>query len=120
MVYFDGEGYFYVVDRVKDMFISGGENVYPREIEKLLEQHPKVAQVQVIGVSDSKWGEVGRAVIVLKSGQKATEEEIMSFCEGKLAKFKTPKSVAFIDSFNPYISGAGKILKRRLKEDFGQ
>lgn len=119
MVYYDDEGYFFVVDRVKDMFISGGENVYPREIERLLEQHPKIAQVQVIGVSDSKWGEVGRAVVVLKSGQEANEEEIISFCEGKLAKFKTPKSVVFIDSFGPYISGAGKILKRRLKEDFG-
>ncbi|MFW9804397.1 MAG: AMP-binding protein [Candidatus Thorarchaeota archaeon] len=120
MVYYDDEGYFFVVDRVKDMFISGGENVYPREIEKLLEQHPKIAQVQVIGVSDSKWGEVGRAVVVLKTGAEATEEEIISFCEGKLAKFKTPKSVVFIDGFASYISGAGKILKRRLKEDFGQ
>jgi fatty-acyl-CoA synthase len=120
MVYYDDEGYFFVVDRVKDMFISGGENVYPREIERLLEQHPKIAQVQVIGVSDSKWGEVGRAVVVLKSEQDATEEEIISFCEGKLAKFKTPKSAVFIESFTPYISGVGKILKRRLKEDFGQ
>ncbi|MFW9887836.1 MAG: AMP-binding protein [Candidatus Thorarchaeota archaeon] len=120
MVYYDDEGYYFVVDRVKDMFISGGENVYPREIEKLLEQHPKVAEVQVIGVSDSKWGEVGRALVVLKTGVEATEEEIISFCEGNLAKFKTPKSVVFIDSFTPYISGAGKILKRRLKEDFGK
>ncbi|MHA2024480.1 MAG: AMP-binding protein [Candidatus Thorarchaeota archaeon] len=119
MVYFDDEGYYYVVDRVKDMFITGGENVYPREIEKLLEQHSKIAQVQVIGVSDTKWGEVGRAIIVLKSEQEASEEEILEFCEGKLAKFKIPKSVRFTDSFNPYISGAGKILKRRLREDFG-
>ncbi|MFX1253921.1 MAG: AMP-binding protein [Promethearchaeota archaeon] len=120
MVYFDEEGYFYVVDRVKDMFISGGENVYPREIEKLLEQHPKIAQVQVIGVTHSKWGEVGRAIVVLKSGKEATEKEIIDFCKGKLAKFKIPKSVTFVDSFTPYISGAGKILKRKLREDFGQ
>ena len=120
MVYFDDEGYYYVVDRVKDMFISGGENVYPREIEKLLEQYPKIAQVQVIGVPDSKWGEVGRAIVVLKSGQDASEEEIIDFCDGKLARFKIPKSVRFADSFTPYISGAGKILKRELRKDFGE
>jgi fatty-acyl-CoA synthase len=119
MVYFDAEGYYYVVDRIKDMFISGGENVYPREIERILEQHPKIAEVQVIGVSDLKWGEVGRAIVVIKSGEKATEDEIISFCKGKLAGFKIPKSVVFIDSFAPYISGAGKILKREVKKDFG-
>ena len=120
MVYFDDEGYYYVVDRVKDMFISGGENVYPREIENVLEEHPKIAQVQVIGVPDAKWGEVGLAIVVLKQDQAASEEEILSYCVGKLAKFKIPKSVRFADSFTPYISGAGKILKRRLREDFGQ
>jgi fatty-acyl-CoA synthase len=120
MVYFDDEGYYYVVDRVKDMFISGSENVYPREIEKILEEHPKIAQVQVIGITNPKWGEVGRAIIVLKPDQAASEEEILSFCAGKLARFKIPKSVRFADSFTPYISGAGKILKRRLREDFGQ
>jgi fatty-acyl-CoA synthase len=120
MVYFDTEGYYYVVDRVKDMFISGGENVYPKEIERILEQHPKIAQVQVIGVADPKWGEVGRAVVILKSGEDASEDEIINFCKGKLANFKIPKSVVFTDSFAPYISGAGKILKRELKKDFGQ
>ena len=120
MVYFDHEGYYYVVDRVKDMFISGGENVYPREIEKVLEEHPKIAEVQVIGVPDPKWGEVGRAIVVLKPGQKASEQEILDFCIDKLAKFKIPKSVVYVDSFTPYISGAGKILKRRLREDFGK
>ena len=119
MVYFDDEGYYFVVDRVKDMFISGGENVYPREIEKLLEDHPKIAQVQVIGVPDAKWGEIGKAIVILKEGEEATEEEIIEFCKGKLAKFKIPKSVAFTDSFAPYISGAGKILKRQLRKDFG-
>ncbi|MFX1484377.1 MAG: AMP-binding protein [Promethearchaeota archaeon] len=119
MVYFDDEGYYYVVDRVKDMFISGGENIYPREIEKVLEEHPKIAQVQVIGVPDSKWGEVGCAIVVLKENEEATEEEILDFCKGRLAKFKIPKSARFTESFAPYISGAGKILKRRLREDFG-
>ncbi len=120
MVYYDDEGYYYVVDRVKDMFISGAENVYPREIEQVLEQHPQIAQVQVIGVPDSKWGEVGRAIVVLKPEQEVSEKEIIDFCTGKLAKFKIPKSVRFIDSFSEYISGAGKILKRKLKEDYGQ
>lgn len=120
MVYFDEEGYYYVVDRVKDMFISGGENVYPREIEKVLEQHPKIAEVQVIGVPDLKWGEVGRAIVVLKPGQEATEMEIIDFCKDKLAKFKIPKSVVYIDNFTLYISGAGKILKRKLQQDYGQ
>ncbi|MBS3793730.1 MAG: long-chain fatty acid--CoA ligase [Candidatus Thorarchaeota archaeon] len=120
IVYFDEEGFFYVVDRLKDMFISGGENVYPREIEKLLEEHPKVAEVQVIGVPHPKWGEVGRALVVQESGGDVTENEILNFCKGKLAKFKIPKSVVFVESFEPYISGAGKILKRKLREDFGQ
>ena len=119
MVYFDDDGYYFVVDRVKDMFISGGENVYPREIEKVLEEHPKIAQVQVIGIPDPKWGEVGRAIVILKKGQETTEDEIIEFCKGKLARFKIPKSVVFTESFTKYISGAGKILKRELKKDFG-
>ncbi|TFF91100.1 long-chain fatty acid--CoA ligase, partial [Candidatus Thorarchaeota archaeon] len=120
MVRFDDEGYYFVVDRVKDMFISGGENVYPREIENVLEGHPKVAQVQVIGVPDPKWGEVGRAIVVLERGEESSEEDILEYCRGKLAKFKIPKSVRFIDSFDSYISGAGKILKRQLREEFGE
>ncbi len=120
MVRVDEEGYYYVVDRTKDMFISGGENVYPREIEHILEQHPKVSQVQVIGVPHSKWGETGRAIVVLKHNQAALEEEILNFCQGKLAKFKIPQSVVFINNFTPFISGAGKILKRKLKDQYGQ
>lgn len=75
--------------------------------------------MQVIGVPDEKWGEVGKAIVILKEGEEATEDEIIEFCRGKLAKFKIPKSVAFTDSFAPYISGAGKILKRQLRKDFG-
>jgi fatty-acyl-CoA synthase len=119
IVRYDSEGYFYVLDRTKDMFISGGENVYPREIERIFEEHSKVAQIQVIGVPHDRWGETGRAIIVLKPGTSSTEQEMLEFCRGKLAKYKLPKSVVFIESLTPYISGAGKILKRRLMEDYG-
>ena len=115
----DEEGYFFIVDRLKDMFISGGENVYPTEIEKVLQEHPKVAQVQVIAVPDEKWGQVGRALVVVKQGKEVSEEELINYCKENLAKFKVPKSVKFVDGFTNYISAAGKILKRKLVEDYG-
>jgi len=113
---YDDEGYFFIVDRKKDMFISGGENVYPAEIEKVLYQHPSVHMCAVIGLPDEKWGEVGKACVVLKPGATATEEELLKFMAGRLARFKVPKSVAFLDALP--ISAAGKILKRELKEQF--
>jgi fatty-acyl-CoA synthase len=113
---YDEEGYFFIVDRKKDMFISGGENVYPAEIEKALYQHPSVHMCAVIGLPDEKWGEVGMACVVLKPGVTATEEELLNFMADRLAKFKVPKSVAFMDGLP--ISAAGKILKRELKEQF--
>ncbi|UCE12765.1 MAG: AMP-binding protein [Candidatus Heimdallarchaeota archaeon] len=119
LVRVDEEGYYYVIDRTKDMFISGGENVYPREIENILEEHPLIDQIQIIGVPHHKWGETGRAIIVLNDNAVLTEDEVIDFCQGKLAKFKLPKSVVFIDSFIPYTSGVGKILKRSLKEKYG-
>ncbi|MBI5934373.1 MAG: long-chain fatty acid--CoA ligase [Chloroflexi bacterium] len=112
----DDEGYFYIVDRKKDMFISGGENVYPAEIEKVLYQHPAVHMCAVIGLPDAKWGEVGKTCIVLKPGQIATEEELLKFMKERLAKYKIPKSVSFMEALP--ISAAGKILKRELKEKF--
>lgn len=115
----DEEGYFFVLDRIKDMFISGGENVYPREIEKVLENHPSIIQAQIIGLPDEKWGEVGKALVVLKEGQIMSEDELISYCASKLAKFKVPKSVVFVDNFNDFISGAGKILKRELAKKYG-
>ena len=115
----DEEGYFFVVDRLKDMFISGGENVYPREIEKVLQEHPSVAQVQVIAIPDEKWGQVGRALVVLKPETNTSEEKLIEYCKNNLAKFKVPKSVKFVDGFTNYISAAGKILKRKLVEDYG-
>jgi fatty-acyl-CoA synthase len=111
---YDEEGYFYIVDRKKDMFISGGENVYPAEIEKALYQHPAVHMCAVIGLPDAKWGEVGKACVVLKPDQNATEEEILKFMTERLAKYKIPKSVSFMEALP--ISAAGKILKRELRE----
>lgn len=116
IAHYDGEGYFYIVDRKKDMFISGGENVYPAEIEKVLYQHPAVHMCAVIGLPDTKWGEVGKACIVLKPNQSATEEELLKFMTERLAKYKVPKSVSFMEALP--ISAAGKILKRELREQW--
>ena len=114
LVYHDEEWYFYVVDRKKDMFISGGENVYPAEIEAALYKHPAVHMCAVIGVPHAKWGEVGLACVVLKPGASATEEEVIAFMQDHLARFKVPKSVEFLTELP--ISAAGKILKRELQE----
>ncbi len=113
---YDAEGYFYIVDRKKDMYISGGENVYPAEIEKVLYQHPDVLMCAVIGLPDPKWGEVGRACVVLKPGGAADETELLAFMGDRLAKFKVPKSAVLLDALP--ISSAGKILKRELREKF--
>ncbi|MCA9931859.1 MAG: AMP-binding protein, partial [Anaerolineales bacterium] len=115
----DDEGFYTIVDRWKDMFISGGENVYPAEVEDVIYQHPAVAETAVIGVPHPKWQETGRALIVLKEGQTATEEEIITFCQGKLAKYKIPKSVVFLDEPLPR-TAAGKVLKRELRKIFGE
>jgi fatty-acyl-CoA synthase len=111
---YDAEGYFYIVDRKKDMFISGGENIYPAEIEKTLYQHPAVHMCAVVGLPDEKWGEIGHACVVLKPGTAATEAELLSFLNDRLARFKVPKGVTFMESLP--ISGAGKILKRELQD----
>ena len=113
---YDEEGYFYIVDRKKDMFISGGENVYPAEIEKVLYQHPAVHMCAVIGLPDPKWGEVGKACVVLKPSQTTTEAELLDFMTERLAKYKVPKSVTLMEALP--ISAAGKILKRELRDQF--
>ena len=115
---YDNEGYFYIVDRKKDMFISGGENIYPAEIEKILYQHPDVYMCAVIGLPDPKWGEFGKACVVLKPGQSATENELMQFMAERLAKYKVPRSVVIMDALP--ISAAGKILKRELRDRFAE
>jgi fatty-acyl-CoA synthase len=116
MVYHDEEWYFYVVDRKKDMFISGGENVYPAEIESVLYKHPAVHMCAVIGVPHEKWGEVGKACVVLHPGTEATEAELIALMQQHLARYKVPKSVAFLEALP--ISAAGKILKRELRDQF--
>jgi fatty-acyl-CoA synthase len=114
----DEDGYYYIVDRWKDMYISGGENVYPAEVENVLFQLPQVAEAAVIGVTDQKWGEVGRAVLVLKPGEVLTEAEVIAHSRAKLGRYKAPKSVVFTNRLprNP----AGKVLKGELREQFGQ
>jgi fatty-acyl-CoA synthase len=109
----DDEGFVYIKDRKKDMFISGGMNVYPAEVEKIYLEHPKVRDVAIIGVSDPKWGEVGKAFIVLKEGQAMTQGEAVEFCTEKIAKYKIPKFIEFVDEL-PKTAG-GKIRKYLLK-----
>jgi fatty-acyl-CoA synthase len=115
---YDAEGYFFIVDRKKDMFISGGENVYPVEVEKALYQHPAVHICAVIGIPDEKWGEIGKACVVLKPGQPASETELLDFLMSRLAKYKVPKTVTFMESLP--ISAVGKILKRDLRAMFSR
>ena len=113
----DAEGYVRLVDRVKDMIISGGENVYPAEVEDALLEHPDVAECAVFGVPDDKWGEVGRAVVVLKAGRACDEAALLAHLDGRLARYKIPKSVVFAESLPR--SGAGKLLKAPLREAYG-
>jgi acyl-CoA synthetase (AMP-forming)/AMP-acid ligase II len=112
----DDEGYIYIQDRVKDMIVSGGENVYPRIIEEVLFQHPAIADAAVIGVPDERWGETIKAIVVRRQGMTATTEDIMEFCRGKLGGFERPRSVDFVDALprNP----SGKVLKRVLREPY--
>lgn len=116
IVEYDDEWYFYVRDRKKDMFISGGENIYPVEIENVLYKHPAVHMCAVIGIPDKKWGEVGKACVVLKPEKSATENELTAHMQEHLARYKVPKSVEIMDALP--ISSMGKILKRDLREKF--
>jgi acyl-CoA synthetase (AMP-forming)/AMP-acid ligase II len=112
----DENGYIYLVDRSKDMIISGGENIYSREVEQALETHPAVAEAAVIGVPDEKWGEAVKAVVVLKNGEKLTETELIDHCKGRLASYKKPSTVDFWDELpkNP----SGKVLKKQIREKY--
>ena len=114
----DEEGFLYVVDRKKDMIVSGGENIYPAEVEEVLYKHPKILEAAVIGVHDEQWGENVKAIVVTKPGETLTEEEVIEFCKGHLASYKKPRSVDFIDALprNP----AMKVLKTVLRERYGE
>jgi len=116
LAYMDEEGYYYLTDRKKDMIISGGENIYPVEIEQVIATHPKVLDVAVIGVPEKQWGEVPKAVVVVRKDMQATEAEILEYCRDRLAKFKQPKSVDFVEALprNP----TGKVERRILKDKY--
>jgi acyl-CoA synthetase (AMP-forming)/AMP-acid ligase II len=114
--YLDDRGYLFVVDRVKDLIISGGENIYPAELERVLAEHPAVAEVAVIGVPDEKWGEVPKAVIVPVAGRTPETADVLRFCRDHLAAYKCPKSVDLVAALPR--NGAGKIMKRDLRESY--
>jgi acyl-CoA synthetase (AMP-forming)/AMP-acid ligase II len=112
----DADGYLYIHDRVKDMIVSGGENVYPGMVEQVLAEHPAIADVAVIGVPDPRWGETVKAVVVLRPGASADETEIIDFCRGRLGGFQRPRSVDVVDALPR--NTAGKVLKRVLREPY--
>lgn len=107
--------YFTIIDRKKDMIISGGENVYPSEVEAVLFAHPAVAQCAVVGVRDDRWGEVGKAFVVFRKGQNASLDELFAHLQHHLAGYKVPKTIEIVDSLP--ISGAGKVMKHELVND---
>ena len=112
----DREGYVTIVDRKKDMILTGGENVYSTEVENVLYMHPAILECAVIGVPDEKWGEAVRAVVVLRPGQAAGEQEIVQFCKDRMAHYKAPKSIDFIDALPR--TGSGKIHKKGLRDPY--
>lgn len=109
----DEDGYLYLAGRKKDMIIRGGENIYPVEIENVLHSHPKILESAVVGVPDDYWGEIVKAVIILKPGQQATSEEIMDYCREKLASYKKPAIIEFVDALPK--NAMQKVLKNVLR-----
>ncbi|PWA09202.1 acyl-CoA synthetase [Pueribacillus theae] len=118
LVTYDEEGFIYIVDRKKDMIISGGENIYPAEIEEVLYTHPSILECAVIGVPDADWGESVKAMIVLKPEQSLSEQEVISYCTEHLASYKKPKIVEFIDELPR--NASGKVLKQVLRKQAGE
>ncbi|MBV8700368.1 MAG: AMP-binding protein, partial [Bradyrhizobium sp.] len=114
--FLDEDGYLYIHDRIKDMIISGGENIYPAEVESAICDHPDVAEAAVIGVPDDKWGEAVKAIVVMKPGRTADATDIINFTRTRIAGYKTPKSIDFLDALprNP----SGKILRRHLRDPY--
>ncbi|HEX3706442.1 MAG TPA: long-chain-fatty-acid--CoA ligase [Mycobacteriales bacterium] len=114
--YLDADGYLFVVDRIKDMVISGGENIYSAEVENAVCRHPAVAACAVIGAPDDKWGEIVHAIVVLQPGAQATADDIVTFAREQIAGYKVPRRVTFVDALP--LSGAGKVLKRVLRDQY--
>jgi long-chain acyl-CoA synthetase len=114
--YRDEEGYLFLTDRIKDMIVSGGENIYPIEVEEVISQHPAVVEVAVIGVPDERWGETVKALVVLAPGATVGTDELVSFARERLAGYKLPRSVEFVAEL-PH-SPAGKVLKRELRAQY--
>jgi long-chain acyl-CoA synthetase len=114
--YLDEEGYLFLTDRIKDMIVSGGENVYPVEVEEALAQHPDVVEVAVIGVPDARWGEAVKALVVVRPGSAPEPEELIAFARVRLAGYKLPRSVDFVDELPR--TPSGKVLKRQLRERY--
>jgi acyl-CoA synthetase (AMP-forming)/AMP-acid ligase II len=114
--YLDEDGYLYIHDRVKDMIISGGENIYPAEVENAIYGHPDVAEVAVIGVPDEKWGEAVKAIVAPKPGAKPDPNDIIAFARSQIASYKVPKSIDFIDALPR--NASGKVLRRALREPY--
>jgi acyl-CoA synthetase (AMP-forming)/AMP-acid ligase II len=114
----DEQGCFYIVDRSRDMIISGGLNVYPAEVESILHEHPAIAEVAVVGVPDERWGEAVKAVVVLRAGSSASEAELVEHCRARLAGYKKPQSVDFVAELPK--GSTGKILKREIRERYWQ
>ncbi|MBM3470765.1 MAG: long-chain fatty acid--CoA ligase [Armatimonadetes bacterium] len=112
------DGFLYVADRKKDMIISGGENIYPAEVEQVLYQHPAVLDAAVIGIPDARWGEAAMALVVLKPGAQTEPEGIIAACQGRLARYKIPRRVVFVETLPR--NAAGKVLKRVLRETYGK
>ena len=115
--YLDGEGYLFLVDRSKDMIVSGGENVYCTEVEDAIYTHPQVLEATVFGIPDDQWGEAVHAVVVPRDGSGLTEAELIAHCRTRIAGYKVPKSVSFQSEPLPK-SGPGKVLKRNLRAPF--
>ena len=118
MGWLDEEGYIYLAGRGDDMIIRGGENISPEEVEDVLHSHPTIEEAAVIGVPDPEWGQEPRALVVLKQGETTTPEEIIEFCRTRLAGFKRPRSVIFVDTLPR--NQMGKVLKKELRERYGK
>jgi fatty-acyl-CoA synthase len=114
--FIDERGFLHILDRKKDLIVSGGENIYPAEIERLLAEHPKILEVAVVGVPDERWGESPRACVVPRPGQTITLEEIVGFCDGRIARYKHPGSVCTLEALPR--NSMGKVLRRELREQF--